>query len=467
VAQTNELRRLARSVGRLALPVLVEQFFIVIMGVINTMLASNMGKEAISAIGMIDTISNVFIALFGALAVGGTVMVAQFTGRKDAHKANQTAAQAILSSLLIASLMTVLLVLFRRLIVQALYGGAEAIVLELALHYLSIIIWSYIPIAMISVAFGILRGAGDVRSPMRVSILMNLVNVALSYLLIYGMDLNIAGLSIRIPSFGVRGAAAGLTLARTFGMVMVLIPLFHGSRTIKLHQWQLFWPQWPILKCIFNLGLPASAEQIMFQGGRLVTQTFVARLGTVAMAVNTISVSLNMLVMIPGNALAIAATSLVGQLVGAGRPEEARKQLTFLILVSSAAMGVVSLIMAVARGTIIRLYTQDAEIVQLVSLIILSSLIVQPFVWSSSFITPAGLRGAGDIRYTMVASIISMWMLRILLGYVFAVILPWGVIGVWLAMYIDWAARSIFFIRRMRGQDWLNRAVIRSLPESG
>ena len=122
--EKKELRRLAKNVGNMSLPVLVEQFFIVIMGVVNTMLASNMGKEAISAIGMIDTISNIMIALFGALSIGGTVAVAQYTGQKDHFKANQIAAQALSSNLLIAAVIAVLLLVSKLPIIRALHGDA-------------------------------------------------------------------------------------------------------------------------------------------------------------------------------------------------------------------------------------------------------------------------------------------------------------------------------------------------------
>jgi putative MATE family efflux protein len=457
----NELKRLAGTVSKLSLPVLVEQFFIVIMGVINTMLASNMGKEAISAIGMIDTISNIMIALFGALSIGGTVIVAQYTGQKDSAKASQSAAQALLSNLVISAGLAVLLWILRFLIIRALYGDADALVLDYADQYFGISLWSYIPIAMISVSFGILRGSGDTRTPMRISIIMNLCNVLLSYVLIYGLEIRLGGLDLVLPAFGVRGAATGLTSARTIGMLLVLIPLLNGSKRIRLTRLELFRPRWDLLRSIFRLGIPASAEQLMFQGGRLITQTYIVRLGTAAIAANTISISVNSLLMVPGNALAIAATALVGQQIGAGRFKEARKQLNFLILAASAAMALVSLVMLAIKDPVIRLYTHDEQISQLVSVIILSSLVVQPFIWSTSFITPAGLRGAGDIRYTMVVSIISMWLLRILLGYVFAVILPWGVLGVWIAMYVDWLCRSIFFVRRVQRDAWFAKVVIR------
>ena len=459
--QRSEIRRLSRAVGKMTLPVLVEQFCIVIMGVINTMLASNMGKEAISAIGMIDTISMIIISLFGALALGGTVVVAQYVGHQEEDRASQTAAQALVSSFLIASLVTLLVLVLKNAIVRGLYGNAEPLVLEYAMDYLSITLWSYIPIAMVSIAFGILRGSGDTRTPMIVSILMNLFNVVFSSILIYGLNLNMGAFGIRLPAYGVRGAAAGLTLARLAGMLIVLIPLIRGSRQLKLNHAWLFRPDWFLLRCIFSLGIPASAEQLMFNGGKLITQTFIVRLGTTAMAANAIANSIISLIMIPGNALAIAATALVGQLVGAGQTREARKQLRFLIIASSAAIAVLGLLILPFRNDFIRLYSQDPELIRIVSVIFISSLIAQPLLWSSSFITPAGLRGAGDIRFTMVVSIVSVWVLRIGFGYVFAVVLPWGVLGVWMAMYVDWIGRSIFFIRRMSRQEWLNRAVIR------
>ncbi len=457
----SELKRLANAVGKMSFPVLVEQFFTVIMGVVNTMLAANMGKEAISAIGMIDTISNIMIALFGALSIGGTVVIAQSTGNNNHTKARQTAAQALLSNFVIATLIALAMMLLKVPLIQGLYGDAEPLVLKYAADYLAIVLWSYIPIAMTSAAFGILRGSGDTRTPMRISILMNFVNVLLSYTLIYGLNLQMGTLNLQTPAYGVSGAATGLTVARSFGMVLVLLSLLRRTSRVRLTSLDLFRPRADLLKSIFQLGIPASAEQLMFQGGRLITQTFIVRLGTVAIAANTISTSINTMLMVPGNALAIAAVALVGQQIGAGRLQEARKQLNFLVLVSSAAMALVSLLMLVVKNPVIALYTQDEDIARLVSLIILTSLIVQPFLWSTSFITPAGLRGAGDIRYTMAVSIASMWLLRILLGYIFAVILPWGVLGVWIAMYVDWLGRTILFVRRVRRDEWFQKVVIR------
>ncbi|NLV48324.1 MAG: MATE family efflux transporter, partial [Clostridiaceae bacterium] len=206
---------------------------------------------------------------------------------------------------------------------------------------------------------------------------------------------------------------------------------------------------------------PASAEQLMFQGGRLITQTFIVSLGTVAIASNTIASSINALLIVPGSALSIAATTLVGQHIGAGRFHDARKQLSFLTAMASVTLAVTGSIVLIILNPIISFYTRDPDIHQLVWTIVLSSIIAQPFIWPTSWILPAGLRGAGDIRYTMIVAIGSMWLVRILFGYVFAIIFAWGPIGIWIAMYADWLVRSLFFSRRVHHDDWFQKVILR------
>lgn len=452
---SHEFKRLGRSVAQIALPVLVEQFFIVIMGVVNTMLAANLGKEAISSIGMIDTISIIIISVFSALSIGGTVVVAQYIGHNDPEKANQAGAQALMSCLAISVVVTLGVLIFQKPLVLALFGQAEAKVLENSLTYLSISLWSYIPIAMVTIGFGILRGSGNTRTPMLISIIMNFFNVIFSFVLIYGINLGF----IQTPAYGVAGAAGGLTAARIFGAFIVLATLLRGSRLIRINRWRYFRFAPDLQKCIFNLGVPASAEQLMFNGGKLIVQTFIVQLGTVSIAANSIVNSVTSLQMIPGMALAAAAPVIVGQLIGRGEPLEAQKQLKFLILLSMAANGVLSLVMFPFVHGFLGLYTQDSQTIEMAFGVMVFNLILYPIIWPSAFVAPSGIRGAGDVRFTMIVSIVSMWLLRILLGYIFAVVLPFGIIGVWMGMYADWVGRGIFFIRRLLGSKWLKRPI--------
>lgn len=451
-----EIKRLGTSVGRVAIPVLIEQFFVMLMGIVNTMLASNIGNAAISGIGMIDAVSNIIISVFAALAIGGTVMVAQYTGCGDTRRANETAAQALTSSLILALIVTLPLFAFRRQTLELLYGGADAEAMTHAYDYLSILLWSYIPLALVNISFGILRGSGDTRTPMKVSILMNVVNLVFSSLLIYGW--RISGIQV-VPALGVRGAAIGLLTARAAGLLLILIPLLRGTRQVRLDDFALFKLRWPLMRDILWLGLPAGAEQLMFHIGRMLTQIFIIHLGVVSMAANAIGNSIVSLSQVPGNALCIAATTLVGQKVGEGDPVEGRRQLLFLTAVTSVANFLIAITTLLANKPVIALFTRDGATAAMILSIMISATIAMPLAWSTSFVIPAGLRGAGDIRYTLSVSLMSMWLVRILLSYVLTQIFTLGVIGVWLAMYADWTVRSIFFLRRLRGLRWVHRRI--------
>jgi putative MATE family efflux protein len=452
--KASEIRQLGRPVYRLTLPVIIEQVSIAVMGVVNTILAARLGDETISAIGNIDAVSVLIISLFSALAIGGTVTVAQFTGRQDSEQANRTAAQALMSNLAISGLITAAAFLTQKPLVQALYGGADRAVIDLSVQYFSIILWSFVPIALINIAFGVLRGAGDTRTPMAVSIIMGLANVIFSWILIYGASFQLGTLAVRIPALGIKGAAIGLLSARTLGMLLSLIPLFWGSRLIRLNSLRFFKIRPDLLRCIFWLGIPASAENLLFQVGKLIVQTFAVRLGTTVIAAITISNSMTTVFMTPGVAMQIAAMTLVGQQIGSGRPLEAKRYLKFLLIIASVAIGLVSLIILPFLNSLIGFYTVEPATFDLTRKILLVYLVLSPFIWPASFITPAGLRAAGDVRYTLSVSLASVMLLRVFLAYVFTVWLPLGGQGIWYSMYCDWIGRSAFFLGRLRGDRW-------------
>lgn len=457
---SGETRKMSQRILALTIPVLVEQTGMIIMGVINTMLASNLGRESISAIGMIESVSLIVISVFAALATGGAVVVAQYTGREDARSANRAAGQALLSGLLISLAIMVSLLVTRKSLILMLFHNAEPIVIDYGLAYFGITIWSYPMIALVSISFGILRGAGDTRTPMLLSIIMNVINVLLSYSLIYGISLSLGSLSLRLPALGVRGAAIGLLSARLAGTLLVIYPMVRGSKSIRLSRISYFLPDWPILRQVFTIGLPASAEQLMFNGGKLITQTFLVSLGTIAMAANAISSSIYGLIMIPGNALALSATTIVGQTIGRGDCEEARKLLKFQVRLAQIAITTLGVLMLPFFRIAIGFYTQDASTADQTYQVLVSAMLAQPLLWSLAFVAPYGLRAAGDVRYTLTVAMLSMWLFRVLLGYVLIHTFHLGLVWLWIAMYTDWAFRAVMFRRRLNGDRWLQCKVI-------
>jgi len=448
--------KLRKDVTQLTLPVFMEQLFVTLMGMINTMMAGHIGKEAVSAIGMIDSINNIFIAFFSALAVGGTVVVAQYIGQGNIKKANEATKQALYSSIAIALFITIIMAILRRPIIAWLFGAAEKEVINDGLSYLGITLITYPLITIDLVSNGILRGAGDTKTPMKISIAMNIINVVFTWTFINGIKI---GNKVLISGMGIVGAALGIATARTIGAVVIIVILLRGSRVVRLKKLKQFKLNKQLLKPIFGIGIPASVESILFNGGKLIMQVFIVGMGTIAMASNTVTNSIGNFINIPGNSLCIAATAMVGQYMGRGDEKGAAKCLAYITKLSTVLLFIVGAMSIVFSRPLVMLFTNNMNIINLSSKI----LIVNAFAivtWSISFVLPSGLKGVGDARYTMVTSIIGMWLFRITLGYLLGITFKMGLLGIFLGMYIDWTVRGILYVIRFKSGKWKNHVVV-------
>lgn len=447
------MKWIRKDVFKLAVPILTEQLFVISLGMINTMMAGHIGKEAVSAIGMVDSINNIFIAFFSALAIGGMVVVAQFIGQGNIKKANATMKQALYSGLIITLFVTIIMFLFQGPIIATLFGSAEPTVISNAHTYLGITLLTYPLITIDLVANGLLRGAGDTKTPMKISIFMNIINVCLTYTFI-----NILGM-------GIIGAALGIAIARVSGGIIILIVLLRGSKILKLTNIKEFKFDKSLLKLIFGIGIPASVESLLFNGGKLITQIFIVNMGTIAIASNAIAGSVATMLNVPGNSLCIAATALVGKYMGRGETKEAENALSYITKLSTILLTVIALIFIPFAGKVVALFTNNVEIIHLTSTVLIVNSLCIP-LWSISFVLPSGLKGAGDVKYTLVTTIIGMWLFRITLGYLLGVVFKFGLVGVWLGMVIDWVVRgSLYYIRFKKGK-WKRNIVIKITTSS-
>lgn len=445
------------DVVKLTGPIIMEQLFVTLMGMINTMMAGHIGKEAVSAIGMIDSINNIFIAFFSALAVGGTVVVAQYIGQNNIKKANEATKQALYTSIFISLSISVLMAAFRKPIISGLFGSAEYRVINNANIYFGITLLTYPLITLDLISNGILRGAGDSKTPMKISIFMNIVNVIFTYLFIHGF--NLAGI-IKLPALGVMGAALGIAAARTTGAVIILIVLLRGSKVIKLNKIKKFKLSRELLRPIFGIGIPASIESFMFNGGKLILQVFIVSMGTAALAANTIANSVAGFMNIPGNSLAIASTALVGRYMGRSDTDEAGSCLSYTVKLSTVLLAVVGGITFIFSTHIGYLFTSNKEIINIVSHILKVNGIAI-IIWPASFVLPSGLKGAGDVKYTLLTSLIGMWIFRMAFGYILGITLKLGLIGIWFGMYTDWLVRGMLYVIRFKKGKWKNHIVIK------
>lgn len=439
---------LIRDVFPLAWPIFIELLCVVLMGIISTILVSRLGQSQTAAIGISDSFTYIIYSVLAAIELGGTVIVAQSYGRRNSEQALDQARQTITLNALISVLFCVVVLLGGKSLLEIVAYGAEPEVIHLAEVYLTAMALSYPALAITLAGSGVLRAVGNSRLPMRVNILTNLLNIAFSYPLIYGVG--------DWQGLGLLGAGLGVSLARWVGAFIILAYLAKNSRFVI--PFKLYFSKFSrkVLADILGIGIPASVESLMFNIGKMITILMVAGMGTVAMAGNVIAFSIILMINIPGNTLGMAATVIVGKRLGQNRPRMAQQELVLILITSTILLVCSTLLLVPFIHYIALLYTTEESVIDVVVNLFYMNAIMMP-VWAASFVLPAAFKGAKDVKFTMWTAILSMWGFRICCGYVFGVVLGFGVYGVWVGMFSDWIVRGTLFTLRLFNQKWLAR----------
>ena len=451
----SEIKSRAKALFRISAPVMAEQTFVMLMGIVSSILVAHIGEHAVSAVSMVDSISMLLISFFMALATGGTIVIAQYTGRQEMRKAKTAAGQAFVMSIVLAFTLLIVFIFMGETIINAMFRDAEPKVSDAAYRFLSIIIFSYPFLAANQTAFGIMRGSGNTRTPMFISILMNIINLVLGVILIRGLNLPF----VTIPAFGVAGAAVALLVGRVSGFLLAMYHLTRRAKTMRLDKIKYFLPNLAAVKNILRFGIPSGVESSLFNLGKLLTMTFVVGLGTHAIAANAVGGMLLGITNIVASSFSVGIMVMCGKMVGAGETHDIKRTAHFAAVTASVLMALIGLVMFVLFNPIVSLYNVEADTIRYLRQILYTAFIVQIFLWPGSFLVPSVLRAAGDVKFTMLASIISMWALRIGLAYVFGVTLGFGLIGVWMGMFADWLGRGILFYRRLHSNKWMGKAI--------
>lgn len=429
-------------------PILIELTCVVLMGIISTILVSRLGKNETAAVGISDSVTFIIFSIQSAIALGGSVLIAQSLGRKNQAKTIDGARQVMNLNTCFSLVAAALIVLASQPLLEAIALGADLQVKHLAETYLRLIAFSYPALGISLAGSGILRAAGNTRLPMWINIGMNVLNILFSYPLIYG--------TAYWQGFGLIGSGIGVILSRWIGATVLLcyLAITPTFRLSLLGYWQPFSRN--ILRDILNIGIPASIESLMFNVGKLITQLMVAGMGTVAMAGNVITFSLLLLINLPGNALATSATILVGKRLGQRHPQMAKQQLRLIFWLATGLLCLLGLLSVPVARQLAGLYTNDPEVITVVIHLLCLNALMMP-VWAASFVLPSGFKGARDAKYCMWTAIISMWGCRIFFGYLLGIVFGWGVYGVWIGMFADWLIRGwLYFVRLYNGR-WLKK----------
>ncbi|MBY8233261.1 EmmdR/YeeO family multidrug/toxin efflux MATE transporter [Vibrio fluvialis] len=438
-----------RSILPFTWPILVELVCVVLMGIVSTILVSRIGKDATAAVGITDSVTYIILSLLTAIALGGSVLIAQAFGRRGRQKALFGASQVMNLGVLISVVCCVAMFLFAEPILAVVAYGAEPEVIALAAQYLKMIALSYPALAITLSGSGILRAVGNSRSPATTNILMNILNIVISYPLIYGIE------ALHWNGLGMLGAGIGISAARWIGAGMILFVLTHNS-SLRVPANEFLKPfSRSILKEILVIGVPASVESLMFNIGKLITQIMVAGMGTIVMAGNVVTFSVLLFVNIPGNALAMAATVLIGKRLGQNQTRTARLEMQLILWLATAALIALGIVTVPFAHQIGAIYTDDPAVIDVVVNLIYLNALMMP-IWAASFVLPAAFKGAKDVKYSMWTAILSMWGCRIVLGYLLGIYAQLGIYGIWLGMFADWWLRGALYLYRMLSRRWLN-----------
>ncbi len=437
-------RELANLIG----PLVIEQLLAVFVGMADSIMVANVGEAAVSGVSLVDNIMILIINIFAALATGGAVVAGQYIGRKDEKSACKAATQLVWFVSLSAVAIMILVYFGKDIILNQVFGHITAEVKGHADIYLLIVTASIPFIALYNGGAAIFRAMGNSQVSMRVSLLMNAINVTGNAILVFGLRIGTAG--VAIPTLISRMVAAIVITVLLCNQTRIL----HIERTLKIRF------DGKMIRKILAIGVPNGLENSMFQLGKILVLSLVSTFGTYAIAANAVSNAIALFQILPGMAISLAITTVISQCVGANDYEQVHYYLKKLLAIIYVAMvGTVALIF-LALPLILKAYNLSDQTAAAATNIIHFHGISAMIIWPLSFALPAAYRAAGDAKACMYTSIVSMWIFRIGFSYLVGKYMGLGVFGVWIAMVIDWVVRAICFIIRYFNGKWKHGAIV-------
>lgn len=421
---------------------MLEQLLNVTIGMADIVMVATVGEEAVSAISLVDSITILIVTLFAAFATGGAVVASQYLGRRDDESATVAAEQLLSLGVLVATALLLICMPFRRPIIGTIFGKIDPLLLDYGSTYFFYILLSLPFLAAYNSGAALFRSMGNSRISLYVSVIMNVLNIGGNAFLIF------------VLKMGVAGAGLSTLVSRIIGSFLILLLLRNPRNRISVRRYRIFAIKGWMVKKILRIGVPNGVEGSVFQIGKLLVQGFIASFGTASLAANAIAGSVASFINIPGGAISMASVTIIGQTVGAKRTDLSVFYAKRLLIFAYVSMIILATPIYFLSSRIAALFALGSEATEIAIILFKANVIVSIFFWSSSFVLPNFLRAAGDAKFTMLVSIISMWLLRVGGSYVLAMNFGWGVYGVWIGMFMDWVLRSIAFAWRFLRGKW-------------
>ena len=439
---------LRRDLAALIIPLIIDSFLSILIGMADTIMVSTNGEAAVSGVSLVDTISNLLVQLFAAFATGGAVVVAQYLGSGDKEKAKDSAKNLIYISAIISVIMTIVVMPVRGIIIDTCFGDIGEDVRAYTDDYFVPILLSYPFLAIYSALTALSRAENRSVRTMLVSVMMNAINIGGNAILIF------------IYGLGPRGAGIASLASRVMGCIVMFILLHKGTDKLSL-KGILSGPFSPdLIKRILRIGIPAGIEGATFNLGKIFVQSLTASLGTSALAINAVTGNFNSYSNIPGNGINLAMITVIGQCRGRRNFDDISYYTKLLIALVYISVFITILPMFILAPQVISIYGLEKDSIQQAIPMARLCLFMCFAVWPLGFTLPNMLKAVGDVRFIMLASFSSMWLFRVLGAYILVRGLGFGVEGIWYAMYMDWIVRGMLYFWRVASGRWKTKEVI-------
>lgn len=449
-----------RDLYKILLPLFIEQFLVMLVGIVDTMMISYAGDAAVSGVSLVNQYNTIFIYIFSALAAGGAVVLSQYIGSRNKKKADHSAGQLMVISIMISVVLMLLSVLFYRQILGTLFGKVEKDVMDACVTYLLISAYSYPAMAIYNAGAAIYRSMGKTKVTMYISFAANGINIVGNAIGIFVLNAGVAG--VAYPSL----------ISRVFQAIVIVWLCFRipdkknredGSSdvpVVRLSFSNIFSFDWSMIKRILGIAIPNGVENGIFQIVKVVLSSIVALFGTAQIAANGVGQSIWSMAALATVSFSIAMTTVAGQCMGADDTEAAEyyiRKLTRITIVTAVAWN--AFILAITP-LMLKLYALSPEAGRYTLILVIIHNIFNGFVLPLSSIIGNGVRAAGDVKFAMITTITTTLAVRMVFSYILGVTLGLGVFGVAIAMCMEWTAKGTVFVIRLNSGKWKQFKVI-------
>lgn len=433
---------------RMLTPLVIEQVLVMLVGMVDTVMVSDAGEAAVSGVALVDMVNYLIITVMAALTTGGAVLISQYLGSEQPEQAAFSAGQLVRVSGLFSLVIAAVCLVFRQSILRLFFGAVEPDVMETALTYFVITACSFPFLGLYEAGAALYRVLGRTSVTMYISLGMNLINIVGDYI------------GVQILHAGVAGVAVPTLLSRAFSAAVMTALAFRPGKPVCL-QWSFILSRdKELIRRTLRIAVPGGVENGLFALGKVLVVSIVSNFGTTQIAANGVANSISQIAVMVVNAVNLAIVPVVGQCMGAGDCQQAEHYTKKLMGISYLSLLVLGLGVCLLLPWILPFYHLEADTLRLASILIVIHNLFALALHPTAFNLPNSLRAAGDVRYTMMVGVLSMIVFRLGGAFLLGVILHLGVLGVWVAMGLDWLARSAASVIRYRTKQWQNIRVI-------